>query len=284
MATPQERHPELFRPVSSGSPRGKKRTVPMECLCLGFNRTGTASMSRALEILGMPCWHSIQFLSSRFGDLEMWQEAIDRKFFNAPGPKYGRAEFDQLLHDYGAVSSDTPAIAFADDLIEAYPDAKVVLVERDIDSWYESFLNSAIKNTYDPVVSIVYTIDRWFTHPVGRVHRSTFDGWLGIKNPEDARRVSKEKYREHYALVRRLTPPDRLLEFQISDGWEPLCKFLGKPIPEVPFPHLNEKSWLDEKVTIVLQRGMKRLMWRLTRWLLLPLVTATLVYMALKRT
>ncbi|KAJ5933619.1 hypothetical protein N7454_005948 [Penicillium verhagenii] len=282
MSTPRERHPDLFRPVNSDSPRGKKRTVTLECLCLGFNRTGTASMCNALEILGLPCWHSTQFMGARFGDIEMWQEGIDRKFFNAPGPKYGRAEFDQLLHDYGAVSSDTPAIAFSDDLIEAYPEAKVVLVERDIDAWYESWMNGVIKNTFDPFVTIIYTIDRWFTRPLGRVHKSSFQGWLGISNPDDAKRVSKEKYLEHYALVRQLTPADRLLEYKISDGWEPLCEFLGKPVPDVPFPHLNEKKWLDEKVQMSLQRGMKRLAWKAIIWFLVPLVGAGLIYKASK--
>jgi len=75
----------------------------------------------------------------------MWQEAIDRKFFGA-GTPFGKQEFDQLLHNYGALSSDTPAIAFAEDLIEAYPEAKVVLVERDVDSWYESFMTGVIKS------------------------------------------------------------------------------------------------------------------------------------------
>ncbi|KAL2793106.1 hypothetical protein BJX66DRAFT_306661 [Aspergillus keveii] len=281
MATVQERHPELFRPMISESPRGKKRSVPLQCLCLGFNRTGTASMCSVLETLGIPCWHSIQFMSTRFGDIEMWQEGIDRKFFNAPGPRYGRAEFDQLLHDYGAVSSDTPAIAFADDLIGAYPEAKVVLVERDIDSWYESWMNGVIKNTYNPLITIVYTLDRWFTHPLGHVHKSTFSGWLGINTAEDAKRVSKDKYREHYSMVRRLTQPDRLLEFKLSDGWGPLCDFLGKPVPDVPFPHLNEKKWLDEKVQIVIQRGMKRVVWKLMVWFLGPLLMALLIYRAL---
>ncbi|KAI2818928.1 hypothetical protein CBS63078_3626 [Aspergillus niger] len=278
MATPQERHPELFRPVNSDSPRGKKRTVPLEVLCLGFNRTGTASMCFALETLSLPCWHSITLMSDKFGTIPMWQEAIDRKFFNAPGPQYGRAEFDQLLHDFAAISSDTPAIAFSEELIRAYPEAKVVLVERDIDSWYESWMNGVIANTYDPIVTIIYTIDRWFTHPLGKVHKSTFEGWLGIKGPEDAKRVSREKYREHYALVRRLTPPERLLEFRLSEGWGPLCEFLGKPVPDVPFPHLNEKKWLDEKVRIVMWRGMMRLGWRVGLWVFGPVVVAALVY------
>lgn len=238
-------------------------------------------MCQALEILGVPCWHSIQFMGPRFGDIEMWQEGIDRKYFGAPGPKFGRAEFDQLLHDYGAVSSDTPVVAFADDLIEAYPEAKVVLTERDIDAWYKSWMESVIKNSFDPIVNIVYTIDRWFTRPLGKIHRSSFEGWLGIASPEDAKRLSKQKYREHYAMVRRLTPPERLLEYKITDGWEPLCKFLGKPVPDVPFPFENEKKWLDEKVQIVLKRGLKRMAWKILVWFVVPLVTAGVIYKAM---
>lgn len=69
-------------------------------------------MCKALDMLGIPGWHSIQFIGPRFGDSEMRQEGIDPKSFNAPGPKIGRVEFDQLLHDYGTVSSDTPVVAF----------------------------------------------------------------------------------------------------------------------------------------------------------------------------
>ncbi|KAL4897672.1 hypothetical protein BDV59DRAFT_48214 [Aspergillus ambiguus] len=225
MSTPQERHPELFWPINSEFFWGKKRTVPLECLCLGFNQTGTASMCNALETLVLPCWHSIQFMSTEFGDIEMWQEVVD-----------------------------------------------LVLVERDIDSWYESWMNSVIKNTYDPFVTIIYTIDRWFTHPLEHVRKSTFRGWLGIQNPEDVKRVSKEKYREHNALVRRLTAPDRLLEFKMADGWAPLCEFLGKPVSDMPFPHLNEK------VEIVLERGMKRLASKVVLYFLAPLVAAWLIY------
>ncbi len=80
----------------------------------------TIGMCTAMEILGLHCWHSFSFLSTNYGDVEMWQDAIDRKFF-AKGPSFGREEFDQLLHNYGAVSSDTPAIAFSEELVVAYP-------------------------------------------------------------------------------------------------------------------------------------------------------------------
>jgi hypothetical protein len=216
-------------------------------------------MSAALERLGIPCWHSLGMLSTNFADIEMWQDAIDRKFFGK-GLPFGRDEFDQLLHGFGAVSSDTPAIAFAEDLVAAYPEAKVVLVERDIDSWYKSYMHSVIGNMYHPVVQLIYHIDRFYIHPIGKIQITVVDGWMGIKSTRDAELKAKDRYREHYAMVRRVTPKERLLEFKLSDGWEPLCKFLGKPVPDVPFPHLNEQACLDEKITLLMKKGMAKLL------------------------
>lgn len=102
-------------------------------------------MHAAMETLGIKSWHSTCLFADKFGHTPMWEEAVENKFFGK-GPKFGREEFDQLLFDCGGVSSDTPAIAFSDDLIEAYPEAKVVLVERDIKSWHKSFMNAVIKN------------------------------------------------------------------------------------------------------------------------------------------
>ncbi|KAI8267477.1 hypothetical protein K4K58_007893 [Colletotrichum sp. SAR11_239] len=280
MATVEERHPELFRPVSTESPRGKKRTVPMQVLCLGFPRTGTSckaqsqahsgacrnsnlsrkktAMCAALEKLGIPCWHSTVFMSTNFADIEMWQEAVDRKFFGA-GEPVGRDEFDQLLHSYGAVSSDTPAVAFAEELIAAYPEAKVVLVEREVESWHKSYMQGVIANMFDPFISLVYQLDRFYVHPIGKIHRSVTGGWLDIWNVKDAEAKARQKYREHYEMLRRVMPKERLLEFDLADGWGPLCEFLGKDVPKVPFPHLNEKAWLDEKVKIIAVNGLKGL-------------------------
>lgn len=96
---------------------------------------------------------------------------------------------------------------------------------------------------------------------------------MGIRSRADAEEKCKPKYREHYALVRKMAPPDRLLEFNMSQGWEPLCEFLGKPVPDVPFPHLNEQAWLDEKVQLIATKGLKHLARRMWPYVLLMVVT-----------
>ncbi|PKS08721.1 hypothetical protein jhhlp_004774 [Lomentospora prolificans] len=228
-------------------------------------------MCAAMETLGIPCWHSFHLISTHFGDNEMWQDAIDRKFFGA-GPPFAREEFDQLLHGFGAVSSDTPAIAFSEDLIAAYPEAKVVLVERDIGSWYKSYMHGIIGNMFNPIALLVYHLDRFYIHPIGKVHLTTVAGWLGIRSKEDAEQKAKDKYREHYALVRRVTPKERLLEFKLADGWEPLCEFLGKPVPDTPFPHLNDQAWFDEKASLILKIGATKLLRKIAPFAIIPLV------------
>jgi hypothetical protein len=60
--------------------------------------------------------------------------------------------------------------------------------------------------------------------------------------------AAKEVYSQHYAQIRKLVPKGRLLEYQVQDGWEPLCKFLGKEVPDVPFPRGNEKADLHKRI------------------------------------
>nr|XP_039273574.1 uncharacterized protein LOC120347597 [Styela clava] len=60
--------------------------------------------------------------------------------------------------------------------------------------------------------------------------------------------VLKKRYRDHNTSVLQRAPKDRLLKMNLSDGWEPLCKFLGKPIPNVPFPHKNKKRSVIEEI------------------------------------
>ncbi|KAI9719514.1 MAG: hypothetical protein M1828_006221 [Chrysothrix sp. TS-e1954] len=110
---------------------------------------------------------------------------------------------------------------------------------------------------FDPIVSCVYYLDPFIVRPIGRVQHRCIQGWWGAYGAKQMREKARSKYQEHYALVRRITPKDRLLEYKLSEGWAPLCNFLGKPVPDQDFPHLNEQVWLDEKITLLMIRGLK---------------------------
>lgn len=213
-------------------------------------------MQAALTILGYPCYHSLLWFSTNIGDTEMWNEALDAKYFGK-GTPFTRAEWDQLLHDFGA-ACEVPTCAFAEELIEAYPEAKVVLVDRDIDRWYSSFDKAVIQNMWNPWMNRIADIDPWFVGPMGGTHGRWARGWLNSHSADEMRARAKDNYRKHYALVRRVTPKERLLEFRLRDGWVPLCEFLGKSIPDVPFPRINEGEYLDEKIRLLVRRGLEK--------------------------
>lgn len=215
------------------------RKVPMEVLALGYSRTGTLSMRGALEILGYPEPYHFSNFYDNVQDCDMWQELLAAKF-DGKGT-VTKQQFDGLLGHCGALT-DMPCHLFAAELLEFYPDAKVVLVERDIDSWYKSW-SRFLGNAFHPALPRLARLD---PYGIGRIIGT---GKAGVSKQTGsattlaaARARSKDEYRKHYALVRSLTAKDRLLEYQLTDGWEPLCEFLGKPVPDVPFPNVNDSK------------------------------------------
>ena len=185
----------------------------------------------------------------------MWNDAMDAKYLGR-GLRFTRTEWDQLLGSCSAVSADPPATAFAEDLVAAYPEAKVILVEREIESWYRSFDTNIITVQWSLMISFLSELDPWYLRPVRRCHRRWATGWMGSHSRAEMQEKARQAYVDHYALVRRITPKGHLLEYKLEDGWGPLCEFLGKPVPDVPFPHVNDSEALQELLTIVIRRGL----------------------------
>lgn len=156
---------------------------------------------------------------------------------------FTRQEFDQLLGNYRAVT-DTPYCHFGPELVRAYPDAKVILVERDMESWYQSFSGTVaaaiLKGAPPPGAG---KPDPAMMHRGQLLKKSFFTAWgcEPTDSPEAIRSKVCARFRAHYAEVRRAARPGQILEYKLSDGWEPLCAFLGKPVPNVPFPRKNDK-------------------------------------------
>lgn len=86
-------------------------------------------------------------------------------------------------------------------------------------------------------------------------------GWFASNSKSEMKAQAVPMYEKHYALVRNLTPPERLLEYRLGSGWEPLCEFLGKPVPiNVPFPSANDQKSLQETTGLINQKSMLRLL------------------------
>lgn len=112
------------------------KTKPMRVLCLGASRTGTSSLCEGLATMGYKTFHMNEHVKQPRRFFPLWEEAIDAKF-SGKGKTFGKEDFDKILADYDS-GSDVPFVLFADELVDYYPEAKVILTERDPDKWIES--------------------------------------------------------------------------------------------------------------------------------------------------
>lgn len=194
----------------------------MQVIGAGFGRTGTMSMQAALEILGYRCYH-MKEVPEQPGHLQAWHEFVG-----------GRAPIDwkALFESYEA-TVDFPACVYYQELLREFPGARVVLNVRDPDRWFDSFLT--LQQTTDR-----FRVFRFI--PRARRFLNFVDLLLPkvFNDPRDRDRCI-EVFNRHNRAVQEHVPQDRLLVFQVQEGWGPLCKFLGCEVPEgIPFPHLNE--------------------------------------------
>lgn len=169
----------------------------------------------------------------------MWMEALKAKY-DGVGKQYGRQEFDRLLGHCQAVS-DIPAVVFAEELIRAYPEAKVVLTLRDVDPWYESTLKTMNALYEHPLVPWLIRLD-WLFATRASHSRPMFQKLWYCFYEGDFKRNGRRIFEEHNAHIRKMVPKERLLEYRVSDGWGPLCKFLEVSVPDDNFPSGNEVS------------------------------------------
>ncbi|KAH7125811.1 P-loop containing nucleoside triphosphate hydrolase protein [Dactylonectria macrodidyma] len=215
-------------------------------LCLGAARTGTASLMKALRILGYSSVH--HGWEACESDNLQWQcptfdRANDATFPNLStyrGTPFSRAEWDELFGEYDAVSDI--ASHYAESLIPAYPDAKVILVERDIETWYKSVVPVVQASESPRYRAFVTKLSNFTGYASGPVCFRMQQGWPRSDSSNDVLKYLKPAYARHNKYVRGAVPSEQLLEFKLSDGWEPLCRFLGKEVPNVPFPHVNDSA------------------------------------------
>ena len=214
-------------------------------------------MQHALYNLGIhDCYHMHTIRDNAAEDAPQWTRALDAKY-EGKGEVFDKNDWDKLLGHCQAVS-DIPASLFGPELAELYPDAKVIILNRDPEKWYASVLSSI----HAP---------RPLSFKLGAIYCALFDTpsreWLKF-----VFRMSKvfgydhgsEKdkalawYKDIYDGFRERIPADRRLEYRMGDGWAPLCKHLDVPIPtmrneageevELPFPHLNDSDAFKEEM------------------------------------
>jgi hypothetical protein len=188
----------------------------------GFGRTGTLSLKFALEQIGFgPCHHMKEVLGAGPVQVPLWNAALA-----------GKPDFDAIYKGYSA-AVDWPTAAFWRELAAAYPDAKVILSTRPAESWYDS-ISQTILSTLTAAENLPPPAAGWF-NMVGKVLRRS----LGPTFDKDSLIAA---FHAQEASVRAEIPASRLLVHSAKDGWEPLCAFLGVPVPATAYPRTNSKE------------------------------------------
>ncbi len=208
--------------------------MALKVIGAGFGRTGTLSLKRALERLGFgKCYHMVEVIPNP-DNLALWMAVLD-----------GKPDWDAIFEGYQS-SVDWPAAAFYREQMDRYPEARVVLTVRDPESWYRSVSETIY--SFSKLMPPIWLM--WLKRfrqvrrlTYGAIWDGTFDG--RFEDRSHAIRV----FNEHIESVRKHVPPDRLLVFDVREGWEPLCEFLGiADVPDEPFPHVNEGAAMKRRL------------------------------------
>ena len=198
----------------------------MKVFGAGFGRTGTMSLKFALEKLRIgPCYHMREVVS-RPSHIKLWYD-ISR----GEHPNWNR-----LFSGFNS-AVDFPVCLFYKQLINIFPEAKFILTLRDFDTWYISTANTIYKVPSilpDWFERVVYPIRMFIVMQVNLI-------WVGLfKNNFSDRESTKLVYYEHIESVKKIIPADKLLIYNVKEGWEPLCEFLDVDVPDIPFPKVND--------------------------------------------
>jgi hypothetical protein len=198
---------------------GKVTRKGLKVLGVGLSRTGTTSLTKALEVLGYKTVHG-----HADSLLDILLGAV--------------SEFDYHCFDDIDAVTDVPTAHFYNEILAAYPDCKAILTVRDADSWFDSYVNydrAQRKNGW-------LTTHQIIQHALGKNEvlpitiRRVIYGSYAMKEI-----LYKKSFIDHNRRVQYEIANDRLLIMDIlgGDGWPVLCGFLGRPIPDEPFPFLH---------------------------------------------
>lgn len=221
----------------------------MQVIGVGFLRTGTTSLALALDRLGYGPCYNMRVLTTEPERAADWAAAMDGR----------TVDWGKVFAGYGcAVGS--PATAFWRDIVDAFPDAKVVLTVRDPRRWYDSAAQTMSAVLARPPLLVRVLSWRGPRRPdpvaqvLDRVQRTTWEREIG--GPFGERAEMAERFERHVAEVRAYVPEDRLLVFEVKDGWAPLCAFLGRPVPDEPFPRENDAATFKRRQRQALKKRL----------------------------
>ena len=207
--------------------------MPLKVIGTGFGRTGTNSLKLALEQLGFgPCHHMFE-VRDHPEQLPFWQAAA----------KGDLPDWDEVFARYSA-SIDWPSARYWREITDYYPDAKVLHSIRPEESWINSFYKTIYPvmrdhNDHEPGI---------YRDRLDMAHETVLEQVFGGQAGNRAHALNT--YRAHNEAVRMTIAPERLLVYDVAQGWGPLCQFLDVPVPDTPLPHVNSTRQFNQRNTV----------------------------------
>ncbi|MBT8449302.1 MAG: hypothetical protein KJO69_06410 [Gammaproteobacteria bacterium] len=201
----------------------------MQIIGTGVGRTGTYSLKLALNQLGFgPCHHMEEVLHNMPTQVPLWTAAVNDK-----------ADWSAIYDGYPS-AVDWPTAGFFRELVATYPDAKFVHTERNAESWADSF-GGTIYTLLQGKDKAPPEMQDWLAMASGVITKTGFPEGLDKNGLIHA-------FNAHNYAVKETIPADRLLVFQVKQGWQPLCDFLGVDAPDEDFPRTNDRAEFWDRV------------------------------------
>ncbi len=217
----------------------------------GLPRTGTNTLKESLERLGYMKTYHMKELLVHPENLHYWLALKET----------GTTRWDELYKGFQA-SVDFPGYPWYKEHMKRYPDAKVILTVRPFEKWYSSIHSTIWQAGPQTLLQKLGMMSKLLINPrlrsvikcVKFAKATIFANHLQGKFQDKA--FAEKIFNKHIEDVKAYVPAEKLLVYDVSDGWGPLCKFLGKPIPKEPLPHLNKKENFKEMLGELMKGNM----------------------------
>lgn len=218
---------------------------------VGLPRTGTSSLKIAFEkLLGGQCYHMTSFIMEGTDfDQEHWTKALR-------GQTKSQDWIDFFKKRDCISCVDFPPAYFFKEIFQAIPNAKVVLSIRNPDTWHESVEESVMRTQRilrSFPASLVVGQKPGMTERLNTAYAMSTTPPQGFSHSlfgsiEAGKQESRKFYDKWTEEVKKVVPKSQLLEFEVKQGWEPLCGFLGLPVPDQPFPRANDRETMAKTI------------------------------------
>ena len=203
--------------------------MTMRVIGAGVGRTGTYSLKLAINEIGFgPCHHMEEVLHHMPVQVPLWSAAAA-----------GNPDWSQIYDGYPS-AVDWPTACFFRELLAEYPDAKFILTEREPERWADSF-GATIYKLLAGRDQAPEEMRAWLDMATEVIAKTGFPAGLDQDGLEKA-------FVAHNTAVRETIPAEQLLVFDVRQGWEPLCEFLGAPVPTTDFPRTNHREEFWDRV------------------------------------